>query len=114
MNQQIINLDGRRFLVETHEHQTVTELDGHQRGREVTGLLAAEAIALAEEIQANRPIQEWPTTDVSEVLYARFELATEWPDAVARMAFAFAVQQLLADPKLMEDLDREQARGEAA
>lgn len=114
MNQQIVSIDGRRYLVETVEHQTVVELDDHQRGREVTGLLAAEAIALAEEIQANRHIPEWPQTDLSRVLAAGFELATEMCDDLIQAVMAYAVHRLVTDPELGEWLDRMQAGGRAA
>lgn len=114
MNQQIVTFDGRRFLVETFDRQVVTELLGNQRGAEVTGLIAAEAIALAEEIQANRSLLEWPQTDIAAALTMRFQLATEMADPLIPVVMAFAVQQFLRDPTLAEELDREQAKGEAA
>lgn len=114
MNQQIVTLDGRRLLVETHEVQLVTELLDNERGAEVTGLIAAEAISLAEEIQADRSLLEWPQTDIAAALTMRFQLATEMADPLIPVVMAFAVQQFLSDPTLAEELDREQARGEAA
>lgn len=114
MNQQIVKVDGRRLLVETHEVQVVTELDDNQRGSEVAGLIAAEAIVMAEQIQANRSLPEWPQTEISAALTMRFQLATEMTDPLIPVVMAFAVQQLLSDPTLAEELDREQARGEAA
>lgn len=114
MNQQIVTFDERRFLVETVERQIVTELLDHERGTEVTGLLAAEAIALAEQIQADRHIPAWPQTDLAAALCARFELEVETNDPMARAAIAFTVQELLTDPDLAEWLYRMQTGGMAA
>lgn len=114
MNQQIVTFDGRRFLVENFDHQVVTELLDNQRGREVTGLIAGEAIALAEEIQANRHIPNWPQTDLSRVLAVRFELEAGTTDPMVKAAFAFAVHTLTADRELSEWLDRMQTGGRAA
>lgn len=105
--QQIVTFDGRRFLVETIERQVVTELVDHERGREISGADAGEAIALAEQIQASQHLPGSPHTDLSTVLTARWELETESADPFARAAVAFAVQQLLTDPELSELLDRE-------
>lgn len=114
MNQQIVTVDGRRFLVETIDHQVVTELLDNERGAEVTGTTAAEVIALAEQIQANRHIPEWPSSDLSQVLAVGFELATEMHDDLVPAVMAYAVHTLATDPELAEWLDRMQTEGRAA
>ena len=115
MNQIITSIDGRRFLVESHEVQTVTELIDSERGAEVTGLLASEAISLAEEIRSARGLPHWPQTDLSAELALEFELATEAElDPMVHAAIAFTVQRLLADPDKAEQLDRMRTPGRAA
>ena len=115
MNQQIVSIDGRRFLVETFDRQVVTELLDNQRGREIVGLEAGEAIALAEEIRSARGLPHWPQTDLSAEVALEFELATEAElDPMLHAAIAFTVQRLLADPDKAEQLDRMRTPGRAA